>query len=277
MEQTQRVSGPGRDVSPAVIRLYATMAAARFHGVELDIRDFAAEPGEASPSPASLARWLTSQGVVAKGMRLRWRYLIRLRNTPPVVLMFKDGSAGLMVSANAEKGIVWLRDPMGGEGDAPVPVDELRLSQVWTGDVLLVKRRVNESEADARFDLLWFAKMVMREKHVLRDIAFSSMVLSVLQVFPALIVMQVLDRVVNYHSMATLISLTSFVIILTFYEILLSYARRELSLILSTRLMPEFRCMPSIGFLPCRSNSMSGNRQAKSSAASWRFSRSVTS
>ena len=236
MEQTQRVSGPGRDISPAVIRLYATMAAARFHGIELDIHDFAAEPGEASPSPASLARWLTSQGVVAKGMRLRWRYLVKLQNTPPIVLMFKDGSAGLMVSANPDKGIVWLRDPMGGEGDAPVPVDELRLSQVWTGDVLLVKRRINESESDARFDLLWFAKMTMREKKLLRDIAFASMVLSVLQVFPALIVMQVLDRVVNYHSMATLVSLTGFVIVLSFYEIILSYARRELSLILSTRL-----------------------------------------
>jgi len=212
------------------------MAAARFHGLELDIRDFAAEPGEDSPSPASLARWLNEQGAVAKGMRLRWRYLVRLQNTPPVVLMFRDGSAGLMVSADPERGVVWLRDPMGGEGDAPVPVDELRLSQVWTGDVLLVKRRRDESEADARFDLLWFAKMVLREKKLLRDIAFSSLVLSVLQIFPPLIVMQVLDRVVSYHSMATLVSLSGFVIILAFYEILLTYGRRELTLVLSTRL-----------------------------------------
>ncbi|MBS1095075.1 peptidase domain-containing ABC transporter [Gluconobacter wancherniae] len=212
------------------------MAAARFHGLELDIRDFAAEPGEDSPSPASLARWLNEQGAVAKGMRLRWRYLVRLQNTPPVVLMFRDGSAGLMVSADPERGVVWLRDPMGGEGDAPVPVDELRLSQAWTGDVLLVKRRRDESEADARFDLLWFAKMVLREKKLLRDIAFSSLVLSVLQIFPPLIVMQVLDRVVSYHSMATLVSLSGFVIILAFYEILLTYGRRELTLVLSTRL-----------------------------------------
>jgi len=212
------------------------MAAARYHGLELDIRDFAAEPGEDSPSPATLARWLNEQGAVAKGMRLRWRYLIKIRNSPPVVLMFKDGSAGLMVHADAEKGVVWLRDPMGGEGDAPVPVDELRLMQVWTGDVLLVKRRRDESEADAKFDLLWFVKMVLREKKVMRDIAFASLILSILQIFPALIVMQVIDRVVNYHSMATLISLTAFVIILSFYEILLTYARRELSLILSTRL-----------------------------------------
>ena len=236
MDQTQRVSGPGRDVSPAVIRLYAALAAARFHGLELDIRDFAAEPGESTPSPASLARWLNEQGAVAKGMRLKWRYLLRLQNSPPVVLMFKDGSAGLMVATNPEKGVVWLRDPMGGDGDTPIPVDELRLSQVWTGDVLLVKRRRDESEADARFDLLWFAKMAMREKKVLRDIAFASMILSVLQIFPALIVMQVLDRVVNYHSMATLVSLSAFVLILTFYEILLTYARRELSLVLSSRL-----------------------------------------
>ncbi|MFT9220985.1 peptidase domain-containing ABC transporter [Gluconobacter oxydans] len=212
------------------------MAAARYHGLELDIRDFAAEPGEESPSPATLARWLNEQGAVAKGMRLRWRYLVKIRNSPPVVLMFKDGSAGLMVRADAERGVVWLRDPMGGEGDTPVPVDELRLMQVWTGDVLLVKRRRDESEADAKFDLLWFAKMVLREKKVMRDIAFASLILSILQVFPALIVMQVVDRVVNYHSMATLISLTGFVIILSFYEILLTYARRELSLILSTRL-----------------------------------------
>ncbi|WP_408871843.1 peptidase domain-containing ABC transporter [Gluconobacter oxydans] len=230
------MSGPDGRVSPTVIRLYAVLAAARYHGLELDIRDFAAEPGEDSPSPATLARWLNEQGAVAKGMRLRWRYLVKIRNSPPVVLMFKDGSAGLMVRADAERGVVWLRDPMGGEGDTPVPVDELRLMQVWTGDVLLVKRRRDESEADAKFDLLWFAKMVLREKKVMRDIAFASLILSILQVFPALIVMQVVDRVVNYHSMATLISLTGFVIILSFYEILLTYARRELSLILSTRL-----------------------------------------
>ena len=236
MEHTQSLSGPDGRVSPTVIRLYAVLAAARYHGLELDIRDFAAEPGEDSPSPATLARWLNEQGAVAKGMRLRWRYLVKIRNSPPVVLMFKDGSAGLMVRADAEKGVVWLRDPMGGEGDTPVPVDELRLMQVWTGDVLLVKRRRDESEADAKFDLLWFAKMVLREKKVMRDIAFASLILSILQIFPALIVMQVVDRVVNYHSMATLISLSGFVIILSFYEILLTYARRELSLILSTRL-----------------------------------------
>lgn len=236
MDYNEGGSATSENASPAYIRLRAAMAAAKHHGIDLDIRDFAAEPGEASPSPASLARWLNEQGAVAKGMRIKWRFLIRLQNTPPIVLMFRDGSAALMVRADPERGVVWLRDPLGDDGSTPVAVDELRLSQVWTGDVLLVKRRRDLSEADAPFDLAWFAKIVLREKKSLRDILFASMTLSVLSIFPALIVMQVVDRVVNYHSMATLVSITGIVVILSFYEVLLTYARRELTLVMTTRI-----------------------------------------
>ena len=82
---------------------------------------------------------MDDQGLVAKGMHLKWRYLVRMHNTPPIVLMFKDGSAGLFISADTNRGVVWLRDPMGGEADPLVAVDELRLSQVWTGDGLLLR------------------------------------------------------------------------------------------------------------------------------------------
>ncbi|GBQ63749.1 ABC transporter ATP-binding protein [Ameyamaea chiangmaiensis NBRC 103196] len=212
------------------------MAAARYHGIELDIRDFAEEPGESSPSPATLARWLNDQGAVAKGMHIRWRFLVRMHNSPPIVLMFTDGSAGLMVAADAERGIVWLRDPMGNDADAPVAVDEARLKSVWNGDILLVKRSRDQSEADAPVNATWLAKMVLRERSLMRDILISSMVLSVLAIFPPLIVMQVLDRVVNYHSMATLISVSALVVVLSLYEMLLSYARRELTLVMTTRI-----------------------------------------
>nr|WP_240993491.1 peptidase domain-containing ABC transporter [Asaia bogorensis] len=235
MKHRDGVAADSENHNPVYIRLRAAMAAAKYHGLDLDMRDFAAEPGEESPSPASLARWLNENGAVAKGMRIKWRYLVRMQNTPPIVLMFRDGSAALMVRADPDKNIVWLRDPLGDEGSVPVAVDELRLTQVWTGDILLVKRRRDMSEADAPFDLMWFARVVMREKQSLRDILFASMVLSVLQIFPAMIVMQVLDRVVNYHSMSTLVSITAIVLILSFYETLLTYGRRELTLVMTTR------------------------------------------
>ncbi|GBQ26041.1 ABC transporter ATP-binding protein [Acetobacter estunensis NRIC 0472] len=229
-------SGASERVAPAMIRLKAVIAAAHFHGLELDVRDFAADPDETSPSPATLARWLNEQGAVAKGMRIKWRYLVKMSNSPPIVLMLKDGSAAIMVNADAGHNIVWLRDPLGDEAQQPVPVDEMRLMQVWTGDILLIKRRRDQSEADAPINISWLAKMVLREKRSLRDIAIASMTLSILQIFPPLIVMQVIDRVVNNHSMATLISITAIVLVLSFYEVLLSYGRRELTLVLTTRI-----------------------------------------
>lgn len=130
MNQTDHVpdvSGPSSDpghesasrLSPAIIRLRAVVAAARFHGLELDIRDFAADPEEESPSPATLVRWLEEQGAVAKGMRIKWRYLVKMTNSPPIVLMFRDGSAAIMVGADPGKGVVWLRDPLKDEAAAP--------------------------------------------------------------------------------------------------------------------------------------------------------------
>ncbi|WP_215754699.1 peptidase domain-containing ABC transporter [Acetobacter sp. P5B1] len=247
MNQTDHVpdvSGPSSDpghesasrLSPAIIRLRAVVAAARFHGLELDIRDFAADPEEESPSPATLVRWLEEQGAVAKGMRIKWRYLVKMTNSPPIVLMFRDGSAAIMVGADPGKGVVWLRDPLKDEAAAPVPVDELRLSRIWTGDVLLIKRRRDQSEADAPISLVWLAKMVLREKRSLRDIAIASMTLSILQIFPPLVVMQVIDRVINYHSMSTLISISGIIVVFSLYEVLLAYGRRELSLVLTTRI-----------------------------------------
>nr|WP_272931003.1 peptidase domain-containing ABC transporter [Acetobacter indonesiensis] len=219
-----------------MIRLKAVLAAAHYHGLVLDIQDFAADPEEDSPSPATLCRWLEEQGAVAKGMRIKWRYLVKMTNSPPIVLMFRDGSAALMVNASPEQGVVWLRDPLKGEGATPVPVDELRLSRIWTGDVLLIKRRQDESEADAPIGFAWLAKMVLREKKSLRDIAIASMTLSILQIFPPLIVMQVVDKVVNYHSMSTLISISGIIVVFSFYEVLLGYGRRELSMVLTTRI-----------------------------------------
>lgn len=221
---------------PGFARLKAAAAAARFHGLDPDLQDFVADPTEAVPSAAALARWLDDQGAVAQGMVVRWRALVRMRAAPPIVLLLRDGGAALMVGADPERGVVWLRDPLEDDAVAPVPVDALRLEHLWAGDILLVRRRRDETEADAPITMRWLARMVLREKHALRDIGIASMTLSMLQIFPPLIVMQVIDRVVNYRSMSTLVSISGLIIIFSFYEVLLSYARRELSMVLTTRI-----------------------------------------
>jgi ABC-type bacteriocin/lantibiotic exporter with double-glycine peptidase domain len=60
--------------------------------------------------------------------------------------------------------------------------------------------------------------------------------LSVLTIIPALLVMQVINRVMEHHSMSTLALIGMILVIATLYETLLGYARRELILVVSARM-----------------------------------------
>ncbi len=222
--------------TPLIARLRAVMSAAAYHGVEMDIRDFRGTAGEDSPSPATLVAWLRDSGVVATAMRLRWRHLVRMTDNPPIVLTFRDGSAGVMVGADPNRNVVFMRDPLRHESEPPIAVDELRLAQVWTGDVVLARRARDDAESEQPFNIRWLGKLCLTERKSLRDIAMASMTLSIITILPALIVMQVIDRVLQFHAGSTLLTLSLIIIMLVTYETLLGYARREITNVASMRI-----------------------------------------
>ncbi len=217
-------------------RLRAVAIAARHHGVELDVREFRGAAGAVAPQPAELAAWARDQGLVARALRTRWQALQRLVGGPnagPAVLLLRDGGAALLVGADPARRIVWLRDPLGSE--TPMAVDELRLRQLWDGEVILIRRGSGTAEEDQPFTLTWLLHLVLRERPLLRDIGLGSVTLSVLTIIPPLLVMTVVDRVVVHRSISTLTLLAVILAITTLYETLLGFARRELVQVVSTR------------------------------------------
>jgi subfamily B ATP-binding cassette protein HlyB/CyaB len=227
---------PGQEVDT---RILAVVAVARHHGVDLNASAYRAPPGETSPSPASLAAWAKDQGLHAKAERVRWKSLFKLQGNasppPPIVLLFKDGTAGLMVGADHGRNLIWVRDPRSAGNEAAVAVDEFRLSQAWGGEVLLIRRVRGESEIDKPFTLSWLMGLVLNERRSLRDISLASIAISALTVIPPLLVMTVVDRVVVHQSMSTLALLSVILLIITVYETLLGFCRRELVQVVSTR------------------------------------------
>ena len=142
-------------------------------------------------------RWPPGRRIPACGraaIRLRWRHLLRFHDSGPAVLLFNDGSAGLLVGANAAHKVVFIKDPVAPEGEAAVPVDELRLAEVWSGEAVLLRANRGVQEADAPFSVRWLVGLVLRERRSLRDIGFASLTMSFLTIFPPLIVMTVVDR-----------------------------------------------------------------------------------
>src|SRR5208337_4383428 len=145
------------------------------------------------------------------------------------------GGAGLLVGANPERNVVFLADPTR-SGETPIAIDELRLHQVWSGEALLMRPERAQSGADASFSLAWLARLVLHERALLRDIGLASLALSFLTIFPPLVVMSTVDRVLTYRSYSTLGLLAAMLAIATVFEAFLGYARRLIVLIVGTRL-----------------------------------------
>jgi len=212
------------------------MWAAQFHGVELDPHEFKASNQSTAPSAADLSEWAQSGGMWARAVRIRWSHLLRFQDAGPVVLLFSDGGAALLVGASPERNTVFIRSADGSDDGEGIAVDELRLSAVWTGEAVLVRAARSHVAADAAFTLSWLATLVAQEKRALRDVAIASFTLSILTVLPPLIVMTVVNKVLQFNSISTLMLLSAVIAVVFAYETLLGHARRLIINVVGARL-----------------------------------------
>ncbi|WP_238295966.1 peptidase domain-containing ABC transporter [Methylobacterium soli] len=237
--ETACVATPGSEKPEASIstqsRLRAVTAVAHHYGTELDHLEFRSDRNEIVPSPASLVAWVRGAGLWAKATRVRWRQLLRLEEGAPVVLLLANGGAALLTGRNLEKGVAFIANPLTPE-QAPIAVDELRLSQVWQGDVLLIRRERRTTLDEAPFSFSWLMQLVLRERRNLREVLVASLSMSVLQILPPFLTMAAIDRVMTHHTLSTLALISLMLVLVTGYETLLGYARREIVEVMSTRL-----------------------------------------
>jgi len=211
------------------------MAAARYYGLELDAADFRLGQDETYPTAAALSAWAQGAGMWSRALRLRWRHMFSVAGAGPVVLLFNDGSAGLLTGANPETKIVFIRDPRAPEAEPPIPVDEMRLAEVWSGEVVLIRAERSQEQADPPFTLRWLASVVLKEGKSLRDLLIASLSISFLTILPPLLVMQTVDKVMVHHSYSTLFLIASILATMVFYETLLGFARRLIILVIGIR------------------------------------------
>jgi subfamily B ATP-binding cassette protein HlyB/CyaB len=223
-------------MTPKELRLRAVAAAARFFGIDLDINDYRGPANEAYPSPASLVLWLRGQGLTAQATLLKWKNLFRFRETSPVVVLLKDGTAGLVVGADTKHDIVWVKSPAARDSEPPVAVDRMRMEQAWGGECILIRRNKHLPEGEAPFTLGWIFRQVASEKKILLQISYASLVLSALGIVPAFIVMGTIDRVLEYNSLNSFWLLTAILAVMMFFDTVLGWARRELINVIAAKL-----------------------------------------
>ena len=200
---TSIIGIPQPGISPVEMRVLAVMAAARYHGVQLD-RDDLRFPGGHAPEPAALVDWLRNSGLWARGVRMRWRSLIGLKSSAPVVLLLKDGGAALVVRTDPARDRVWTRDPAAEVDTEPTPVDAATMAALWDGETILLRADRGSAYDNEPFSLVWLARLVWQDHKLMGQIFLASLMMTMLTIVAMLLVMGVVNRVVTYHSYNTL-------------------------------------------------------------------------
>ena len=173
----------------------------------------------------------------SRAVRLRWRHLMRFHDTGPVVLLFNDGTAGLLTGVNTEHKVVFVKDPTrSGRRIRRCRWTNCGCPRSGPARRCCCAPTAATSETDAPFTLRWLVGLVMQEKRSLREIGVASLTLSILTIFPPFLVMTVVDKVLTHSSYSTLALIAVIVGIAIVYETLLGYARRLIVLVVGARI-----------------------------------------
>jgi ATP-binding cassette subfamily B protein len=199
-------------------------------------RRFALKPGE--PDTPTLIAWAREIGLEARALRLTFQELPRVARALPAILRAKDGGALILEEARSDpsKGTVAvIRDPSAAE-DVVLAIDELHLAEVWEGEAILIKRRHATTDEAQPFSVSWLFAQLLRERKLFKDVVLAALISTVFAVAPAFTVRVVLDRVLVNNIYSTLNVLAGGVALLIFFEAILSFQRRILTQVITSRI-----------------------------------------
>ncbi|HYE50551.1 MAG TPA: cysteine peptidase family C39 domain-containing protein, partial [Azospirillaceae bacterium] len=197
--------------------LGALMMVARHHGLHLSrpqlLRAYAASAEEVTVP--TLLQAAKDKGLKAQAVNMTWRQLMRLGRAMPAILMMRDGTARVLVGVNAatEPPIAMIRDP--GRPGTSDPIDEITLTDLWSGEIVLVKRDHQAGEdGGAPFGLRWLIGQVLKERRIFRDVGIAALVLSVFALVPPILFLVIIDRILVHQRMSSLFVLALGVVFL---------------------------------------------------------------
>lgn len=117
------------------------------------------------PQPRHLARIAAKGGLRARRRRLNWTALCKLKSRLPLIVRAKLGPYLVLsrIDEDASRERVFLIDAAT-DRDLLLPVDRDRFEALWTGDVIVARRRVNLTSQDQPFSPSLIAAIALRER-----------------------------------------------------------------------------------------------------------------
>ncbi|MGJ5206480.1 peptidase domain-containing ABC transporter [Bradyrhizobium sp. HKCCYLR20261] len=219
--------------------LAALVIVARQHGLHLTVSQLIHDNvlSGAEVTTAEIVKSANNSGMTAKVVKLDWDGLSHLKKALPAIVRLKDGSSMVLLRLEGDENNprVVLRDP-NVDDDTLLVIDRLRLEDVWTGDVVLVKRDYEISDETQPFSLGLITALIFRERRMARDIAVSAIVLGFLGLAPIMFWRLMSEKVIYYKAYNTFTVLCIGMAVVIAFEAIFGFLRQFLVHQLTARL-----------------------------------------
>ena len=219
--------------------LKSMVLAARQRGIDLSVDTLVHNfnIGEDEADDATLLRIARENGLIAKAGTFPVQKLTKLTESFPLVMRLKDNRCVVLTRLEYEEDnktvkAVSVIDPASATPQAET-VEIETFQKFWTGKVILLKRKYGVFDEDRPFDFNWLMAGYFRHKSLMIQLVVISLILHTFAVLPAVFIMIVLDKVVNFEATSTLYVITSGIIIAYLFNGFLGYLRQYIVLFAS--------------------------------------------
>ena len=214
--------------------LKGLVAVARYHGLDWSLQRIVHVHGQGGePDAEQLARTARTEGLTALVHRIDWDRLQRFRKLTPFLARLDHGGYVVILQTGVEPPSgttlgagphVLMFNPRTPEANV-FPVAREDFLRHWSGEVILLKRAYKLSDTDRRFGLGWFVPEFWRQRGLLRNVVYAALAMHVLALAVPVFFQIVIDRVLVYLNVSTLVVITIGVIIAIMFNAMLSWLR----------------------------------------------------
>ena len=168
--------------------------------------------------------------IKAKATKINQFELTKLLKKKQQILKLENGRYIICLrEVNAEKDekFIICLDP-GVSNPKPQQISVTELGKVWKGEIILLKPKLKLFEETSELKIGWLIGETFRNKTVFTQVIIVALILNLFAVVPAVFMMLVLDKVVNYEAYSTLYVITSGVVVAYVFNGILGYLKAYL-------------------------------------------------
>lgn len=182
---------------------------------------------EVEPDTRLLLRVAQEAGLRARSLTMTWKHLSRLGDAYPVLARLSNGNTIILTNylqPAGEPARVGVIDPLLNR-PGMLLITEQELANVWTGEIILLKRLYKLSDENQPFSLRWFLPEIIRQRGTLRDVAIAAILMQVLALGMPIFTQIIIDKVVAHQNYSTLYVVTLCIFVVVVFDSTFTFLR----------------------------------------------------